>query len=164
MTDKSGLHRLLSSEPLPTDFDPTSLSAQNTGGARDGHAFGSGTGWLLVDSNVQVAEKTLPAGFASTEHPGFDRVSQCWEGGDFESGILWLHQTSEAGVLAVPTARWDGTGRFRFFLWRGVGPILEMPSWSGNPWWSGTPAGFDAARDAATAFGNAALGIGDQSA
>lgn len=167
MTEQSGLHRLLNAKPLTTDLNesaPTSPSARNVVGERDGRAFGSGTGWLLVDNNVQVAEKTLPAGFASTEYPGFDRVSECWEGNAFKDGILWLHQTSEAGVLAVPTARWDDAGHFLFFLWRGVGPILEMRSWSDSPGWYRTPASFYAARDAAIAFGNAALGIGDQSA
>lgn len=125
-----------------------------------GDAVGSGTGWLLVDDNVTVREDTIPTGFASNQEQGADRLLQDWHGGRFESGILWLHQTTAAGVLAVPTARWDGSGHFQFFLWRGFGPILALPAWSDYGGWNNSPETFHAARKAASAFGNSALGLG----
>ncbi|OUS97424.1 hypothetical protein [Rhodococcus sp. NCIMB 12038] len=125
----------------------------------NGVAVGSGSGWLLIDNNASGGSGRLPAGFASTTEPGSDDVVGSWERGGFQAGILWLHQTSRAAVLAVPSARWQGSGTFLFFLWRGFGSVLKMPAWYAGADWTNNSADFHAAHAAAQAFGGSALGI-----
>lgn len=127
-------------------------------------AVGSGSGWLLADDNASGGPYTLPTGFASATEPGADDLLAEWGRGHFRSGILWLHQTSAAAVLAVPTAEWDGSGVFLFFLWRGFGPVVHLPAWSANADWNNDATAFHTAREAAQAFGNSALGIGSRPA
>lgn len=132
----------------------------------DGATVGAGTGWLLADMNLNLRTKnekrpTLPNGFASPQESGADVVLDEWKRGGFESGILWLHQTSQSAVFAVPTGRWDGSGRYEFFLWRGFGPVLELPTWSDlGRRWSNSAGAFEAVREEALEFGNLALGVG----
>lgn len=161
MTDQGPLRKLLDAEPLTLQSDPTPQSARCTVGAHTGHKVGSGTGWLLVDKNAMGSEDSLPAGFASMEAAGAELVMQSWADAGFKSGILWLHQTSAAGVLAVPTGLPHRKGSFKFFLWRGFGPILPLPAWSLAGWFD-DPTVFYASQEAALAFGNAALGLAGQ--
>ena len=121
--------------------------------------MGGGSGWLLVNHNVSARADSLPVGFASVGEGGVDAVLRDWQGGRFEAGILWLHQTEPAAVLAVPTARWDGAGWFQFYLWRGHGPVIPMRSWGDDTGWSNSAPDFHEAVRKARAIGNAALGI-----
>lgn len=129
------------------------------GGSSDD--VGSGSGWLLVHDNVATAG-SLPAEFGEGDDGAADLVLQFWKDGRFESGILWVHQTSPAAVLAVPTARWDGSGAFEFFL--GIdgagGKVVHLRAWSDGTYWSKNATDFHTARKVARATGNRALGIG----
>lgn len=119
--------------------------------------FGNGFGWLLADTNVTVQDGQLPEGFS--RHQGHKRVIDEWRGGAFESGILWVHQTDSSSILAIPTARWDGYGIFKFFLSHRAGRVIELPAWSGHCDWSKSAEQFHAAREVALSIGNSTLGI-----
>lgn len=128
------------------------------GGSPD--VVGSGSGWLLVATNLSGGS-ALPIGFTPESQMDVDLVMQSWQCGEFKDGILWVHQTSASAVLAVPTGGWSDSGVFAFFLWRGAGRVFQLEPWSeGTHWHRGGVEDFTSAKRAARAIGNAALGIG----
>lgn len=93
--------------------------------------------------------------------PGYDRLFRSWEDERREHAIVWRHLTEDAGVIAVPTARYTTSGTYEFFHTRGRGlPLHPLPYWSsGLPTWRESAEEFHAAHAAAVLRGSQALGI-----